>query len=512
MNSIPFLSAGLLFINPILLLVFRQLNINLQKLRFWFMATTGASWIISLVFSLTNPDTRLDLNWNTGSQLLPGPIYSLDWISIPLVLVLTAISFFAALSQHFPPKQIVWLSGLAGVCILGVMADTVYTLLFFWTLIEVTWITFSILNMDQERDDGRLTIPFIFRLLGPLLLIYAGLIGQEDGTLASFSSFGSQTGPLLTIAGIFGFGTWLPTKNLIANEKQEGDLALLLGVLPGTISIMLITRGAVLLDVNSIPIALPIVAALITLSMAIFGFDIRKKWLSWKFWSLGFLSLIVGSSLLAAPAESLAWGLVYLLSGSTLFLSFKNKSRFTAALGLSLIGIAPIPFFPAWIGAGLVSKGIPGVVFGIAVGLLLGGFLSNNIQKVKEGGKMFESIPLLYLLSPVVLCLTQILIALESNLLFYSTGILTRPLYLWIPALLMFLFAVLGERIPNPGISGDSIRNTLDIIHRAASGAGRFLDRVIAILTSLFEGEGGLIWAILIGFLLLTLINLSGGG
>ena len=512
MNSIPFLSAGLLFINPILLLVFRQLDINFQKLRFWFMATTGVSWTFSLLFSLTKPESRLDLNWTVVSQFIPGQAFSLDWISIPLVLVLTAIPFFAALSQHFSPQQYVWLSGLAGVCILGVMADTVYTLLFFWTLIEGTWITFSILNLDQERDDGRLIIPFLFRLLGPLMLIYAGLIGLEDGTLASFSSFSSQAGPFLTIAGIFGFGTWLPIKKLIADEKLEGDLGLLLGILPSTVSFMLITRGAVLVDTNTIPPAFPYLAALVTLSMAILGFYTQKRWLSWKFWSLGFLSLIVGSFLLAAPAESLAWGLVYLLSGSTLFLLFNNKSRFVAALGFSLIGILPIPFFPAWIGAGLVSKGISGVVFIIAVGLLLGGYLSNNIQKVKEGEKIFKPVPMLYLLSPVVLSLTQILIAFESNLLDYSTGILTKPLSLWIPALLMVLLAALGERIPKPKISGDPLRNTLDIIHRAFLGTDRFLDRVIAILTTLFEGEGGLIWALLIGFLLLTLINLSGGG
>jgi len=123
--SIPFLSAGLFFLNPILLLVFQLRKINLNKLRFWFMVTSGAAWLLSLGFSITNPETRLNLDLNPGSILLSKPALIFDGISIPLALSLAGIILYTTLSQRFSPSQIAWISTLGGICYLTVNSDNV---------------------------------------------------------------------------------------------------------------------------------------------------------------------------------------------------------------------------------------------------------------------------------------------------------------------------------------------------------------------------------------------------
>jgi hypothetical protein len=512
-NSIPLLSAGLLLINPIMLLGFRQRNINLHKLRFWFMGTTGSAWILLLIYSFTNPEVRLNLGWNFGSQLLSEPALILDWISIPLALALTAIAFFAALSQRFSPQQSAWIYSLGGVCFLAVISDNVYTFLVFWTLIEVIWITYSVLYQGEKVSDNRLILPIVIRLTGPLLLIYAALIGLEESVNPSFSGFGSTVGPILVTAGICGFGSWFPTRERFVNGGSKSDLGQLLRILPSAISIMLITRGAAIMDPSVIQPGLFTVLASLTLVLGLIGINTYKLRWSLNIWSFGVLGLILGSALAAFPAASLSWGLVFILPGSLVFFSFETKTQLTAALVMMSIGMIPIPFLPTWNGAELFGNGVSGILFAIAAGVLIGGILSKNIQKVKEDGNTPNPVPILYVMSPAIIILTQLVIALEHKLLGSSSGILSNPISYWIPLILIILFFIFGERIPRLYTyrGEERLKYALNIISGIGSGTARLIDRAVFLLTSQFEGEGGLIWALILGFLLLTLITLSGG-
>lgn len=511
-NSVPLLSAGLLFLNPILLLIFRQMEINLNKLRFWYMVTSGISWIITLVFSFSNPEIRLNLSWISGSDLLSWPVFFLDWVSIPLVLAMTAIPFFAALSQNFSPEHSSWISSLCGICILGVLSDTVYTLLIFWTLVEVFWITFVIIHQEQDRIDKWLILPFVFRLLGPLSLILAGSVGME-GSLAPFiSGLSFNAGLYLIVAGIFGFGAWLPMKGISVKNGKLETLEVFLTAIPSAISIMLITRGAALLEVDQFRPLVPILAALFSLGLGLAAIYVQKHQLSWKVWSLGLLGLIVGSALFTSPAGSLTWGLVLLLPSPFLYSSFENRPHLAIALVLAIIGIIPIPFLPVWNGRELFGMDMPGVIFGIAAGLLIGGILNKNKQKLKGELISSDPVPLLFVISPGVLILSQLMIAFQQQLFSSSRLILSQSLAVWIPAILAALSLLIGQSIIRPGFSRINFDRVWNIIYSLVTGITGLVDRIVTLITSLFEGEGGLIWALLIGFLALTLISLRGGG
>jgi len=446
-----------------------------------------------LLYSFTNPEVRLNFGWKSGYQLLSESGLLMDWISIPLALTLTAIAFFAALSQRFSPQQSIWVYSLSGVCFLTLLSDNVYTLLIFWTLIEVIWITYSVRHQGEKVNDSRLILPIVARMAGPLLLIYTASIGLEESVNSSFSGLSSSAGPILAAAGVCGFGSWFPAQEIFINEELKGDLGQLLRVLPSAISIMLITRGAAIMDPGVIQPGFITILASLSLILGLIGISAYKLQWSRRIWSLGLLGLILGSALVTSPAASLSWGLVLFLPGSLVFLSFENKT--------------------AWNGVELFGNGVSGVLFAIAAGVLIGGILLKAIQKVKEDDFTGNKVPLLYVMSPAIIIFTQLVIALEHKLLDFSGIILSMPIPHWIPLLLIILFFTFGERIPwlNTFRGDEKIKYGLNIIFGIASGAARLIDKTISLIISLFEGEGGLIWALILGFLLLTLISISGG-
>ena len=476
------------------------------------MATSGLSWIITLVFSLSSPEIRLNIGWISGSDLLSWPVFFLDWVSIPLVLALTAIPFFAALSQHFPPEHSSWISSLCSVCILSVLSDTVYTLLIFWTLVEILWITYVIIHQGQDRIDSWLILSFVFRLLGPLSLILAGSVGMEESLDPFISGLSFEAGTYLIVAGIFGFGAWLPMKGINAKNGKIETLEIFLTAIPCAISIMLITRGAALIEVDQFRPLIPIFASLFPLGLGLTAIYIKKHQLAWKVWSLGILGLIVGSALFASPAGSLTWGLVLLLPSPFLFSLFENRPHLAIALVLAIIGIIPVPFFPAWNGRELFGMGIPGVIFGIAAGLLIGGILKKNKQNLKGELISSDPAPLLFTISPGVLILSQFMISFQEQVFSSSRLILSQSFAVWIPAILTAFLLLIRQSIIRPGFSRINFDRVLNIVYIIVESTTGLVDRIMTLITSMFEGEGGLIWALLIGFLALTLISLRGGG
>jgi hypothetical protein len=476
------------------------------------MVTSGAAWLLSLGFSITNPEIRLNLDWNPGSILLSKPALIFDGISIPLALSLAGIILYTALSQRFSTPQLAWISTLGGICYLTVNSDNVYTFLLFWTLIEIYLITYSVLNQGVTERDFQLILPIVVRLGTPLLLIYAAMIGMEEGINAHFSGFNTAAGPILLLAGGFGLIVLFLGAEITTFDGEREDLERILRLLPAAISIMLITRGAELMDPILVQPGLKIIIAIPSMLLGFFSIISTSRELSIKIWSYGVVGLIIASALISS-SSSFSWGMVLLLPGALIYQSYKSKSLLIVALIIATIGTIPLPFLPAWNGSGLFTHGVSGVMFAIAAGTLFGGIFSKNLSLINEEEKPSVPVPLLYILSPIILLITQVLIALEYNLLDSSKKFLSLPILVWIPVFLIVLIYIFGERIPVVNLFRiqENIQITRRLISLFASGTARIVNQAVVLITNLFEGEGGLIWALLIGFLLVTLITLSGG-
>ena len=473
------------------------------------MLTTGIAWLISLAFFFLTPEQHLNPIWDAGEKLLPSLAFSLDWISRSYFLAVTSLIFFGILVEGFSPQTNAWITAIGGICAIGTLVDSAYTLALVWTVVE-SFSLYSYLKNQGEMDGNqRYILAILIRLAAPLLIIYVSVMNSATGIAPYLTELPSSAAPYLLAAGIISFGGWA----LLPKVSQEGQPVFQPGRyaswIPAVLGLLLINRAALLFSGNGSSPALFITAAillfLVSLASALFSQPERS-------WRIGILALLIGSFSFTAPEAALAWGVIFLLPGIVLFRNFKSNKTATLALILGGIGILPLPFLPAW--AGLTSfDGIPGLFYAGLAGVFLGKTLNLGIQTWQ--GKEGESEPIspLVITGYLVVLASQIVISFQSGLIGISLAISAVPISAWAALVLFIPAALFWSRIPELEIPWwqkliIKIRNIIDVISASLT---RITDGSVYLFTRLFEGDGGLIWTLLFGFLIITLVSLRGG-
>ncbi len=510
MILISFFSVLLLILNPALIYIFRRLEINLQKYQFWMMVSTGIVWIASLFVFLLNPAHTLNLTWDVGSPLLPSTVFTLDNLSSPLILAINSILFAAALFQKYSPQQLAWLSGLGGICNLGVMADSPYTLLLILTLVELILVINFITSNDRSETIRRKMLAIIARLLIPYLVLYPTLRSGIQSSGGTFSLLGPEAGLILIAAGFLSSVSWVGFFRGRKTNSPDLMPRIYTELLPGSIGLLLMLRGGMLIVIEN-PVSLAqSVPAIIALSAAIIGILIRE---SGKAWTVSILGIISGAAILGAPQDGLVWSLVFLLPGFLLSRQTTNIKEARLVLILGSLGILTLPFLPAWSGVNIFSAGIQGYLYAAAFGLAGGGLLSGSIGRIINKQLPSGAISLPFILGAANLFLTQFIIGFSTTLINDSVHLGSFPVSSWIPGGIMVLFIMIGYRLPEFSFPVlDKIPDRLELTFKGAlTVTTGIIDQIISVLTGLFEGEGGLIWALLTAFLIISLISLGGG-
>ncbi len=473
------------------------------------MLTSGTAWLISLVFFFLTPEQHLNPIWDAGEKLLPSLAFSLDWISSSYFLAVTSLIFFGILVEGFSPQINAWITAMGGVCLIGTVGDSAYTLALVWTVIELFSLYSYLKNQGEMEGNQRYILAILIRLAAPLLIIYVSVINSATGTAPFLTELPSSAAVYLLAAGIISFGGWA----LFTSGFQEGQSVFLPGRyaswIPAVLGLVLITRAASIFSGDGSSSGIFIITAvlffLISLASALLSHPERS-------WRIGILALLIGSFSFAAPKAALAWGVIFLLPGIVLFRNFKSNKTATLALILGGIGILPVPFLPAW--AGLISfDGIPGLFYASLAGIFLGKTLNLGIQTWQ--GKDGDSEPI----SPLVITgysvglVSQLVISFQSGLIGSSLAISAVPISAWAAVVFFIPVTLFWSRIPELKIPWwqkftIKIRN---IIGDITTFLPRMIDGAVYLFTRLFEGDGGLIWTLLFGFLIITLISLRGG-
>jgi len=505
---ISLFSILILILLPILYLIMRRLELNLQKYQFWVMAGTGISWLTSIASFLISPEYTLNLIWNVGFQLLPGSIIRLDPVSTTLIMAQTSIIFAAALFQEYSPKQLAWITGLGGVCCLAMLADTPFTLLLILTLIEIVLLFNFITSEIRFESTRRKLLAVIGRLLSPFLMLYAMLKGGAQFSESTFSEIDPSAGPILIAAGLIGALGWFAflrdpieeSPDLIPNQITES--------LPTTIGLLLMIRGAGLMASNPIDALPGFVPGLITLILVLvstFLFRLRSSWY------IGLLGVIAGAAIIGNPQGSMTWSLVLLLPGFILAEVPENPKQNLLFLIIGGIGMISAPFLPAWTGIEVFNPGIGGYLFAGALGLAGGRFLGGRISDLVKISNIKGAFDLPRLLAAFCLLVCQYIFAIKIGLIPTSIQLKSTPLSAWVPGLILAGVIIFGKKIPKMDLSiWDNVTEKLESSSWTSFDTGtNFFDQVILGLANIFEGEGGLIWTLLIGFLIVTLISLG---
>jgi hypothetical protein len=236
--------------------------------------------------------------------------------------------------------------------------------------------------------------------------------------------------------------------------------------------------------------------------------------------------MAIGSVIRSYPAASVAWGVSLLLGGSLIFLYSARSLRITFLPLLGLAALTGLPFTPAasgWEGLVIPPFNIPDILFLIAHATVMAGFLRHTFTPGERLASFENWIQVVYPLGLFILPAAYVLIGIVGWEGSFTVGRWWASLIsLALMALIYWLSFVLrrqpiGEEETHPWyvILLSQVGNRLaaffrlNWIYRILIFCYNLIQQLIQALTVILEGDGGLLWALLL--LALFLIALQGG-
>jgi hypothetical protein len=183
---------------------------------------------------------------------------------------------------------------------------------------------------------------------------------------------------------------------------------------------------------------------------------------------------------------------------------------------LFFLGLGGLPFTPLWMGKVLFSQGYIGLVLGLGYGVLFLGALRFTVIRQQKGGDTKGLSWMVPFLAPVSLLVTQFLLGMRLDVFQDSLGFWRDEWWFLVPYAVLPPFLLLQRlNIAPPdwvweirGL-GEEVLNRFTAAVMPVSKASRGL--VMGVFR-LLEGKGGVIWALLGMFLLLSMLAIRGGG
>lgn len=484
----------------------------------WLASALGAllAWGSVFAWRLEMPAPVLENAWLPLTLFRAAPallvdeiawIYGLALASLALAVILTA----PAQSTGVSPTAWLGTLGLAAGGMLAFLAGNPLTLVMVWTALDLLEL-FNTLRLARKPGlSERAVVSFGIRALGTGFVLWAS--ATNGAPLVSFDAVSPESGLFLLLAVGLRLGV-LPLHLTYRSEPAlRRGMGTVLRLAVASSSLVLLARLPVGLLV---PDALaPFLQALLVLAL-LYG---AWKWLSTPdelsarpYWILALGALSVLAALRGNPAGSAAWGVALVLFGGLVFLYSSRQPLFTLALGVFGLGMLSLPFTltaTTWLGEAPFDWIFwPFAVSG-QVMLLLG--FARHLWHTSESE--LASLPRwaqsAYPLGLALLAAITVLAglwgwpgALQVGL--WPVGLAVSLLSLVILAAWWRIsrFGPFAENVPARA-SVSRLARAMDVFGAGLWGLYRSLRRLATFLSGLLEGDGGLLWTILVLVLLL---------
>jgi hypothetical protein len=403
------------------------------------------------------------------------------------------------------------------LAVLAVLADNPLTLVLVWMAIDLMEFFNTLRASDSPALSERAVVSFSFRAIGTGFALWASVINAMAGKAFLFENASSQTGIFLLIAAGLRLGV-LPLHLAFRSEPTlRRGFGTTLRLANAVTSLILLARLPFsALDTAYVPFLLGFVVLAATYA-AWKWFMASDEINGRPYWIIGMSALAVSATLRGSSAGSAAWGVAMLLFGGISFLYSARQlwfTRFLAGLGFLMIGLPFTLSSSGWVGS-FPWPFLFWPLFIIAHFLLIAGYIRHLFQ---PGEIPFSGLPTWaqtsYPAGISILVLTAIIVGLWGWPGALQIGVWIVPLILLAFsgltgfALWRFrrfirpeIFPASGERISRLGVVQEFLARLLWIIYRS-------LGRLFAYSANLLEGDGGLLWTLLL--LVLFVIILQG--
>ncbi|MDR3572694.1 MAG: hypothetical protein P4L50_02430 [Anaerolineaceae bacterium] len=528
----------MLVLLPVVILIFSAAAILvLQRIRpgfgyTWLIASGSSlvSWGLTLYFHWRTPPIFSLFGWQPIQPLSSSLSFNIDSISWPFAFsmasLLLAVIFTSSARLQNGSNPYSWAASMviSSVGILAILAANPLTLVLTWTAIDLIELVVRLGTNADIKLSQQSTIAFSIRIGGTLMLIWAMVLSSSQGQILAFENVLPGVGIFLLLAGGLRLGVvplHLPYTQEIRTRRGVGSILRLAS--PASSLVLLARMPAAAVPGKLIPYLL-FFAAMAAIYGAAMWFWSENELKGRPYWVIALAGIAFSSAIRGESRAVISWGIVMVLAGGLIFLFSASNKLMTAILLAGCLTIIGLPFTPAvsgWKGIFSGSFNILSVGFLVAYLLLLTGYLRFTLAGGESIADMERWIQVIYPFG-LILCV----LALWIIGIFGWKGSFT--LGLWWAGLISAAFSIAGLfwilRGNRATIGRITEQKWLIILARRL---GRFLAAIVRLgwfygilkvlyqliqqivmsLTTIFEGDGGILWAILLLTILISVIK-----
>jgi hypothetical protein len=519
-----FISIALLSLTALVMLVLRLTRKDFGY--HWLIASGGAfvAWVIVILAGINLPNQLQLSSWDLRTAYPNSISFSADQLSWSFALVLGTLIFATLITDVVRAYDLDWSNWASSLLItaiglIGILSENLFTFIMAWTAFDVITAIILLMQLPSGRSRRQAVYVFFVHLLGTGSLLIAGVISINDNN--SFLLERASPNAMIFIVLTAGFRLFSipPDSPLQDDPVKRRSLGTVMSLVSAAIVIVFLVRVAVAFEgfdliTNPWSLLFGLVGLVALLSAAAWliakdELDGRHAWIS----AMG--AFVLAAALHSQPEASLAWGIALLFSGGLIFLASVRK-RFSLWLTLlGLIGIATLPFTPAWNGLGLFSLplNLAMILYLAAIVLMVWGFARHAFQINVEPPGLERWIRVVYPLGLLI-----ILVVHFGWGLLYRPAIGEIPLLGWILGIVICVLSFLGfmwqrrgGNIPQNFSNGIIAFLDLGWFFGILRILFAYVSRLIFFISSVLEGEGGILWVLLWVVLFLAILLISLG-
>ena len=523
---------------PTALLLLAALGVLiLQRLR----PSVGYAWMISTIASLLSmgwviylrwhlPQLAVLKDWLPFTQFTDSPIFGLDGASWPymfgLAVVCLAVILTASVRLEYNVSPYAWVGvlSLVGVGMLAVLSANLLTLILAWTLIDLIELVILQANSSVRTLGIQTVISFGIRVTGTVLAMVAALISRSQNLAPTFAELPPVNALLLLLAVGLRLGVLplsLPSAQTLIMRRGLGTT---LRMAPAASALVVLARLPA--DGISQPVGSLLLAfcALATLYAAVVWASASSEISGRPYWLIALSGLAVASVIEGRPSASLAWGLALILPGSLLFLFSARRRQVLYLPALGLLTFSGLPFTPAasgWLGVFNPPFQIWQVLLLIAHAVVMLGYVRFMLAPGDDLARMERWIQAAYPLGLGMIVLGAIFTGLVGWPGSFSPGMWwAGPASAALAALAGTGVIIWRQRASQETALTRWYTNALHVtaaflagllnlgwLYRGMWWVYRRMAQAIQLITDILEGDGGVLWAMVLLALLFSLLQ-----
>lgn len=492
----------------------------------WLIAAVGmvVTWGGILLLRFLLP-IRVEIGtWEPDSRIANSIILNLDQISWPFALGIATISLATIFTDVVRARELDWSNWASNLVysalgFIALLSGNLLTFLLTWTLFDFFNYLILMTQIYSNETRLRLTIILFSRLLGTMFLLLGGVVavsGREGFILDQVSTIALV---LIVVAALLRVVVLPGERSLFRSPARRRSMGTVNRMVSAAIVFVFLVR------IGSENESLEMQSTLLTLIILAIGLMALLSGMFWwlakdesdgrQAWVTGMSAIVIVGAIRGTGEASMAWALAALFSGGLLFLaSVRERFSLWVAL-LGLLGISTLPFTPAWNGLSLFVApfDLYLVLFLLTIILFLLGYALHASQKQDYPVGTERWIKVFYPIGLLVLPLTHFGISWIFN---PKPG--DMPLAGWLLGPLICLLASLGffwlyrgGRVPQFIVKWIYSVYFLNWLSVFISSSFQLYSRFIEFITTVLEGEGGILWALLSIVLFLAILVISIG-